>query len=62
MVLYLVDKMYPDRHLEDLGAIRSTRDSLVSFKNEKQLGKQLRKALPIYDIIYIIACEPTRSL
>jgi hypothetical protein len=54
LILYLIDKAQPNRLFDDLNLIKQKQDSLISFKNEKQLAQQLPQATNIYDIVYVI--------
>lgn len=42
--------------------MKSSKDSLISFKDEKQLAQQLPQTINIYDIVYVIPREVTANI
>jgi hypothetical protein len=42
--------------------VRSRKDSLLTFKNEKQLGQQLPQTIHVYDLVYVIPMHPSKDI
>jgi hypothetical protein len=42
--------------------MKSRKDSLITFKHEKQLSQQLPQTINIYDIVYFIPTQPTKNI
>jgi hypothetical protein len=42
--------------------VRSRKDSLITFRHEKQLAQQLPQTINIYDIVYVIPAEGTKEI
>ena len=57
-MLYLVDRLYPQEIAADLNSSKSLKDSVLSFKNERQLLLQLAQTKQIFDIVYVISTSP----